>query len=210
MKIEIWSDVVCPWCYVGKRRFEKALARFAGAGEVEIEYRAYELDPSPGRDKRQTQAQMLAAKFGQSVPEAERMLATMTKTAAGEGLAFDFATVVGANRFRAHQVIALAADRAVQGAVTERLLKAHFEQGLDVEDVETLATLGASAGLDADEIRAVLADERYAETVRTQEEDARRLGITAVPFFVFDRKYGVSGAQPPEVFLEVLEKAAAG
>ena len=210
MKVEIWSDVVCPWCYVGKRRFEQALARFAGPADIEIEYRAYELDPSPGRDKTQTEAQLLAAKFGQSAADAERMLATMTQTAAGEGLSFDFATVVAANTFRAHQVIALAADRGVQGAVKERLLKAHFEQGLDVEDVETLARLGAEAGLDADEVRAALTDGRYAETVRAQQEDGRQLGITGVPFFVFDRTYGVSGAQPPEVFLEVLEKAAAG
>jgi len=210
MEIEIWSDVVCPWCYVGKRRFEKALTRFAGAEDVHIEYRAYELDPSPARDKTQSEAQLLAAKFGQSVADAEQMLAVMTKTAAGEGLAFDFTTVVSANTFTAHQVIALAAHHGVQGAVKERLLKAHFEQGLDVEDVDTLARLGAEAGLDADEVRAALGDGRYAETVCAQQEDARRLGITGVPFFVFDRKYGVSGAQSPEVFLEVLEKTAAG
>ena len=207
VKIEIWSDVVCPWCFIGKRRLEAALAHF-DAADVQIEYRAFELDPSTGRDKSVSEAQMLASKYGRSLAEAQQMLEQVTATAASVGLAYDFASVVPANTFAAHQVLALAAERGVQPALKEALLAAHFEQGLDVEDPEVLATLGAQAGLDAAEVRAALADGRYAGTVRAQQAEARELGITGVPFFVFDRRYGVSGAQPPEVFRQALAKAA--
>jgi predicted DsbA family dithiol-disulfide isomerase len=211
MHIESWSDVVCPWCYIGKRRFETALAQFDGAEAVQIEYRAFELDPSPQPARTLSEAQRLAETYGRSLAAAEQMLAQVSATAAGEGLAFDFATVVGANTFRAHQLIALAADvdARSQREVKERLLAAHFEQGLDVDDLDTLVGIAGSAGLDQGQVRTALAEGRYADTVRDQEAQARRLGISGVPFFVIDRTYGVSGAQTPEVLLDALTRAAA-
>ena len=213
VKVEIWSDVVCPWCSIGKRRFEAALARFPHAGSVEVEWRAFELDPSavsapasqpavPG-----DYAARLAAKYGTSVAQAQAMIDSMTAAAAAEGLDFHFERAVAANTADAHQVIHLGGLRGVQDAVKERLLRAYFTEGEAVGDREVLVRLGAEAGLDAGEVRAVLAEGRYLSVVRAEEAEAAALGITGVPFFVVDRKYGVSGAQPPEAILAVLERA---
>lgn len=206
MRIEIWSDVVCPWCYVGKRRFEQALAEFPG--DVEVEYRAFELDPSPDRDPDESEAQMLARKFGRTEQQARQMLDEMTRTAAGEGLEFHYDTVVQANTFLAHQLIAYATSRGLGREAKERLLRAHFTDGLDVGDQDTLVRLADEIGLDG--AADALASGAYAGTVREQQEQARAFGITGVPFFVIDRKYGVSGAQPSAAFLQVLQQAAAG
>lgn len=213
MKVEIWSDVVCPWCHIGKRRFEAALARFEHRDQVEVEWKSFELDPTPtSADAQQASesgdyAQRLAAKYGTDVPSAQQMIDQMTAAAAAEGLDFRFDIAVRANTFDAHQVIHLAGERGVQDAVKERLLLAYFSQGRAVSDHDVLAELAAEAGLDADEVRAVLADQRYAGQVRADENDARSLGITGVPFFVVDRRYGVSGAQPSDALLQVLERA---
>jgi predicted DsbA family dithiol-disulfide isomerase len=207
VKVEIWSDIVCPWCYIGKRRFEAALAEFEHADAVEIEYRAFELDPTPGRDKTITEAQMLANKFGIAPAQAEQMLADVTRQAQAVGLRFDFDHAIGANTFLAHQLLAYADEHGLQAATKERLLQAHFEQGADVEDLETLIRLGSEVGLEPDEVRDVLSDNRYESTVRQQEQEAGALGIRGVPFFVIDRRFGISGAQSPETFTAALERA---
>jgi predicted DsbA family dithiol-disulfide isomerase len=207
MKVEIWSDVVCPWCYIGKRRFEAALARFAHADAVELTWRSFELDPSAPVVTDGAYVDRLAAKYGRSRAEAQTMLDTMTESAAGEGLDFRFDIARGGNTFDAHRVLHLAKDRGVQDAVKERFDRATFTEGAPVSDVDTLVSLAAEAGLDADETRAVLASDRYAGDVRADEAQAQAHGITGVPFFVVDGRYGVSGAQPAEAIAQVLEQA---
>ena len=213
MKVEIWSDVVCPWCHIGKRRFEAALARFSHRDQVEVEWKSFELDPTATSASAdavsdpQEYAARLAAKYGTDVPSAQQMIDQMTAAAADEGLDFRFDIAVRANTFDAHQVIHLAGERGVQDAVKERLLVAYFSQGRAVGDREVLVELAAEVGLAAAEVRAVLADQRYAPHVRGEQDQARALGISGVPFFVVDRKYGVSGAQPADALLQVLQQA---
>ena len=213
VKVEIWSDVVCPWCHIGKRRFEAALARFPHRDAVEVEWKAFELDPgapsaAAGDEVSPTAyAERLAGKYGTSVAGAQQMTDHMTQQAAAEGLDFRFDRAVRANTFDAHQVIHLAAERGIQDAVKERLLTAYFSAGEAVGDHETLVRLAADAGLDADEVRAALEDQRYAGAVRGDEAEAAALGISGVPFFVVDRKYGVNGAQSADALLQVLERA---
>lgn len=207
MRVEIWSDVVCPWCYVGKRRFEKALAAFPHRDQVEVVWRSFELDTSAPAERVGDYAQLLATKYGFSVERGQEMVDTMTATAAQDGLDFHFERARTGNTFDAHRLLHLAAERGVQDAVKERLLKAAFTDGEPVGDREALVRLVAEAGLDADEARTVLAEGTYADAVRADEAEAQRFGISGVPFFVVDRTYGVSGAQPADVLLQVLEKA---
>jgi len=207
MRVEIWSDVVCPWCYVGKRRFEQALAAFPHRDQVEVVWRSFELDPSAPAERIEGQAQHLSAKYGVSLERAQEMLDGMTATAAVEGLDFRFDLMRGGSTFDAHRVIHLAAERGVQDAVKERLLRATFTEGAPISEHETLVRLAVEAGLDAAEVREVLQGSRFADEVRADERDAQRLGISGVPFFVVDRTYGVSGAQPADVLREVLDKA---
>ena len=213
MKVEIWSDVVCPWCYIGKRRFEQALRRFEHAGEVEVEWKAFELDP--GAVSRTTRAagpsdehvRRLAAKLGRGVEEVRAVVASLEATAAAEGLELHQDVSVPANTLDAHQLVHLAGLRGVQDAVNERFLRAHFSEGEPLGDRDTLVRLAAEAGLDAGEAREVLEQGRFVEAVRADEAEAAALGARGVPFFVVDRRYGVSGAQPAEQFLAVLERA---
>ncbi|MEZ0166504.1 DsbA family oxidoreductase [Kineococcus sp. LSe6-4] len=213
MKVEIWSDVVCPWCYIGKRRFESALRDFEHADDVEVVWRSFELDPTtetvhekadgPG----DAHLRRLSAKFGRPVEEVAPMVAHVDETAAAEGLEFHQDVSVPANTVKAHQLLHLAAERGVQDAVKERLLRAHFTEGEPVGDEETLVRLVAQAGLDAEEARAVLTEDRYLAAVRADVAEARALGARGVPFFVVDRTYGISGAQPTEQFAQVLRRA---
>ena len=209
MRIDIWSDVNCPWCYIGKRRFEQALADFPHRDEVEVTWRAFELDASAPRsyDGQGTYAERLARKYGRTVAEAQSMMDSMTASAAEEGLTFDFSIARPGNTFDAHRLLHLAAERGVQDAVKERFLRATFTEGEPIGDPETLVRLAAEAGLDADEAREVLGSDRFALDVRGDERQAQAYGITGVPFFVVDGTYGVSGAQPAELLREVLDKA---
>lgn len=207
LRVDIWSDVVCPWCYIGKRRFESALERFEHRDDVQVSWHSFELDPKAPASSERPAAERLAEKYGMSVEQAEAMHAQMTELAAVEGLEFHLDRSRGANTFDAHRLIALAAERGVQDAVKERLMRAYFTEGEPVADPEALVRVVAEAGLDADEARAVLAGDRYAEAVREDERTAARIGISGVPFFVLDRRYGVSGAQPADVLLEALERA---
>ncbi len=209
MKVEIWSDVVCPWCYIGKRRFEAALVQFPHRESVEVEWKAFELDPNAASGVRHEgdYAGRLARKYGMDVARAQQMLDAMTAAAAAEGLDLHFERAVRANTVDAHQVIHLAGLRGVGDAVKERLLRAYFTEGEAVADRDTLVRLAADAGLDADEVRAALESQAYLSAVRFDEQEAAAYGISGVPFFVIDRKYGVSGAQPPAALLQVLEQA---
>ncbi len=209
MRVEIWSDVVCPWCYIGKRRFEAALAAFPHRDEVEVVWRSFELDPGAPQERIGDYAQMLATKYGVSVPEGQQMIDTMTAAAAQDGLDFRFDIARVGNTFDAHRLLHLAHDSGVQDAVKERLVLATFTEGEPIGDHETLVRLVSEAGVDADEARAVLASDRYADAVRADEAQARAYGISGVPFFVVDGKYGVSGAQPAEALGQVLATAYA-
>src|SRR4051812_8401872 len=207
MKVEIWSDVVCPWCYVGKRRFEQALARFPHAAEVEVVYRAFELDPGTPRERTGDHNEHLARKYGLTVERAQQMNAQMTETAAAEGLDFRFDAMRGGNTFDAHRLLHLALDRGQQLELKERLLLATFTEGEPIGDPTALVRLAVDAGLDKTEVTEVLDSNRYADAVRHDEQQAASYGISGVPFFVVDGKYGVSGAQPADVLLAVLQHA---
>jgi predicted DsbA family dithiol-disulfide isomerase len=207
--VEIWSDVVCPWCYIGKRRFEAALARFPQRDDVEVRYRSFELDPTAERSNDNGSAEALAAKYGMSVEQMRAMRDQITSLAAEEGLEYHLDDTHGGNTLPAHRLIHLAEAHGLQHEAKERLMHAYFSEGAAIGDDETLVRLIAEVGVDADEARAVLASDRYEAEVREDEDLARRMGINGVPFYVLGRRYGVSGAQPPEALLEALGKAYA-
>lgn len=207
--IEIWSDVVCPWCYIGKRRFEVALASFAYAHDVTLSYRSFELDPAAPALRTGTHAEHLARKYGMAVEEAEQLDQQMTHRAAAEGLDFRFDIIRAGNTFDAHRLLHLAKDHGVQPELKERLMRATFTEGLPIADKNTLERLAAEVGVPASEARAVLASDAHAGAVREDERQAARYGITGVPFYVADGRYAVSGAQPTEVFVELLRRAHA-
>jgi len=207
LRVDVWSDVVCPWCYIGKRRLEAALARFPHREAVELVWRAFELDPGAPRARSESPVERLSQKYGRTRAQAQAMMAQLARTAAGDGLELHLETARSGNTFDAHRVLHLAAERGAQDAVKERLLRGYMTEGEAIGEPEVLARLAAEAGLDADEVRAVLASDRYAGDVREEEEAARALGITGVPFFVLGGKIGVSGAQPSDVLLAALQKA---
>ena len=207
LTVEIWSDVVCPWCYIGKRRFEAALADFPH--EVETVWRSFELDPGAPATREHTATAHLAAKYGMSVEQAQASHAQMTELAAAEGLEYHFETARGGNSFDAHRLIHLAAAHGLQAEAQERVMRAYFTEGVAIGDREQLVALAADLGLDADESRGVLESDAYADAVREDEHLAQRIGIQGVPFFVLGRRYGVSGAQPAEILVQALEKACA-
>jgi len=209
LRVDVWSDIACPWCYVGKRHLEQALAQLPGAVAVEVQWRAFELDPGAPkeRDRNVTYAARIAGKYGCSEAEAEGMVRRMVDVAREDGLDFHFERVRGGNMFDAHRVLHLAHDRGVQDAVKERFLLAYMTEGALMSDADTLVRLGTEAGLDAEEVRATLASDRYAREVRADEQDAKELDITGVPFFVIDGKYAISGAQPASVILKALTLA---
>ena len=206
MKVEIWSDVVCPFCYIGKRKFENALKDFAHRDEVEVVWHSFELTPDfqpiPGESIHES----LAKKKGVSVEEGKAMNDYMTKAAQEVGLNYDFDRTIPANTFLAHQLIHLGAHHGRQDATKERLMAAYYLEGQNIGDLDTLLKLGTEVGLDAAESRSALMAGTYAEAVRLDEYHAQQIGVRGVPFFVFEDKYAVSGAQPSELFTEVLEK----
>jgi predicted DsbA family dithiol-disulfide isomerase len=206
VKIEIWSDVVCPWCYIGKRRLERALRDFDAADQVEITWRSFQLNPDFPPGTAVPTPDYLTSRFG---PQAQEMTGRVALLGAGEGLDLRFENTLTVNTFDAHRVLHLAADAGLAGEVKERLLHAHFAEGADLSDHETLARLAGEAGVPPDRVRAMLATDEYADAVRADSDEARALGANGVPFFVIDRKYGISGAQPAEVFLQALQQAQA-
>ena len=210
MRVDIWSDVVCPWCYVGKRRFETALAGFDGDAAVDVVHHSFQLNPAAPRDRTSDRREMLMQKYRLSPRQVEEMDARMTETAAAEGLEYHLDGTRSGNTFDAHQLLQFARVRGVQDAMVERLYRAYFTEQRSIFDRESLAALAGDAGLDVEEARAVLDENRYAAAVEEDIDVARRLGANGVPFFVVDGRFGVSGAQPPAVFLEVLTRALSG
>lgn len=207
MLIEIWSDVVCPWCYVGKRHIEVALDSFGHADEVEVVWRSFELDPTAPPERKGSYDERLSTKYGVSIAEARAMTERMARTGAGVGLTLDFDRARPGNTFDAHRLLHLAHDRGLQGALKERLFAATFTEGLPIGEHDTLAGLAAEVGLDPAEVAEVLAGDRYADDVRADERQAEEHGISGVPYFVVDRRFAASGAQPPDVLLRVLQRA---
>jgi predicted DsbA family dithiol-disulfide isomerase len=209
MKVEIWSDVVCPWCYIGKRRFERALEQFDGAAGVEVEWRSFQLNPDHPRGQREPLEASLAAKLGGSIAQVREMNDRVTRLAAEEGLEYHLDRYQVVNTFDAHRLTHLAKARGLGPAVHERLLRAQLVEGEALDDVDTLARLGEEIGIPAPDTRRALETDAYAADVAADLDLARAFGIGGVPFFVIDRRFGVSGAQPRELFLEVLETAGA-
>jgi predicted DsbA family dithiol-disulfide isomerase len=209
MRVDIWSDVICPWCYIGKRRFAAALADFEHRDEVEVVYHSFELDPAYPKDEPTPVLELLAAKYGMSPAQAKDAEAGMAAKAAADGLEFNPDRVMG-NTFDAHRLVHLARERGVQEPVLERLFGAYFCEGKPVFAAGDLASLAAEAGLDSGEVARVLQDGSYGDAVRADEDQARAYGISCVPFFVLGEKYVVSGAQPAAVLTQALEQAWAG
>jgi predicted DsbA family dithiol-disulfide isomerase len=207
LKVEIWSDIACPWCYVGKRRFEAALANFEHRDDVEVTWRSFELDPSAPREREGDRVEHLAKKYGTTREQAHQMHEQMTGVAAGEGLEFRFDIARDGNMFDAHRMVHLAAAHGLQDAMKERLFRAYLGEGQVMSDPAVLERLALEVGVPEDEVRDVLATDRYAADVRADEQLASSLGITAVPFFVVDRAIAASGAQPPELLRELLDRA---
>lgn len=207
MKIEIWSDVMCPFCYIGKRNFETALEQFSNKNGIEVEWKSFQLDPSLPEVQDSNYTDYLMVSKGLGRPQVEGMLNNVTQMAKGVGLEYDFDRAVMVNSFKAHRVLQLAKTRGLGDAAEERLFRAFFTEGRNIADDDTLLELGKEAGLNETEIRSSLSDERYSDMVRQDIQEARAIGVTGVPFFVFNRKYAVSGAQPPQAFLQTLEKA---
>jgi predicted DsbA family dithiol-disulfide isomerase len=208
MLIEIWSDIVCPWCYIGKRRLERALGSFAGPDTVEVRFRSFELDPGRPQRTDQTLEQMLAATYGVSLGQARAMNDRVTRLAADEGISFRLDIARPGNTFDAHRLSHLARAQGIEGEVMERLQAGYFCEGAAIGDAEVLSELAVEAGLDEQAVRSTLASDAYADGVREDEAIAAQLGIRGVPFFVLDRRLGVSGAQDAPVLLGALEQAA--
>jgi predicted DsbA family dithiol-disulfide isomerase len=209
MEIEIWSDIVCGWCYLGKRRLERALERFDGNDDVRLVYRAFELDPTRPVDETESVQNVLRAKYGWTPAQVDAAGAQIQALAAEEGLVYRRTAdgVIGNTR-RAHEVMHAAVARGRGDAMLERLYRAYFTEGRSVFDIESLVALGVEVGLDEADLRAVLDEGRYTAAVEADNREARALGARGVPFFVIDRRFGVSGAQPVEVFVEALNRAA--
>ena len=207
MQIEVWSDVVCPWCFIGKRRLERALAD-SGLTDVEVVHRAFQLDPHATTDGRRT-VEVIARKYGTDVAGAEEMMGQVTAVASGEGLAFRLLDTTSGNTELAHEVLLWAQDQDRGQELLERLFAAYFEQAQPIFTLEDLLHHVSAVGLDADQARAAVASGVYRGRVAEDVDLARQFGATGVPFFVFDRRYGISGAQPLEAFAQTLREVSA-
>ncbi len=207
MKVEIWSDVVCPWCYIGKRNLEAALADFTHRDDVEVAWRSYELDPTTPASVDLSMDEVLERKYGMTRPEAEAANARMTALAAKVGLEYHLDQVRIGNTFDAHRLIHLADHVGLAEAMKERLLRAYFTESRPISDHATLVALAGEVGLDPDRAAEMLAGTEFADEVRADEARAAALGATGVPFFVIDGRIGLPGAQPPDVLLRFLERA---
>lgn len=210
MRIDIWSDVVCPWCYIGKRRLETALAGFEHAADVEVVWHSFELDPTAPQVATERVSDALGRKYGGGPERGREMVAQVESVAAEEGLAFRHGEALHANTRAAHRLIHLALETggpALQGRLKEALLAAYFVETRNVADPQVLTEIATGVGLDADRVAEVLAGEEYDDAVTADIEQARAFGATGVPFFVIDQRYGISGAQPAELFTQALERA---
>jgi predicted DsbA family dithiol-disulfide isomerase len=208
MKVEIWSDVMCPFCYIGKRRFEKAVKALS-LDNITIEYKSFLLDATLKTDSNISAQEHLAKAKGISLEEVNKMYQQVTEMAKGEGLNFDFDKSIVANSFNAHRILHLAKQEGKQEEVKELLLKTHFEEGKNIDDAPTLEALAEMAGISKDKCTDVLNSDAFSDAVNEDIKMAREIGVKGVPFFVLEDKYAISGAQSVEVFKEALEKAGA-
>lgn len=209
MKVEIWSDIGCPFCYIGKQNFEAGVREFAGKDELEVIYRSFQLDPTAEKHPDISIAELLAKKYGKSVKEAEIMNSQVAEAAKAVGLDFNMEKVVPSNSRDAHRLVKLAAEEGRESDAMNHLYKAYFTDGINVADSEALVSIGTEIGLAEEKIRKMLESDQYKEKVIEDQNVANQLGAQGVPLFVINRKYGVSGAQPPEAFTEALTKAYA-
>ena len=207
MRIEIWSDVVCPWCYVGKRHLEQALDRFAHRDAVEIVWRAYELDPHAPPERAGSYPERIARKYGISEAQARASISRIVNAGADAGIDVRFDDLRAGNTFDAHRLLHLAASMGAQDELKERLLFATFTEGHPIGDRDMLVKLAGDVGVAESDARRVLDGDEFGREVREEEAEAMAMGATGVPFFLFDRRFAVSGAQPPETLLHVLERA---
>jgi predicted DsbA family dithiol-disulfide isomerase len=214
MQIEVWSDVVCPWCFIGKRRLDEALARFEHRADVEVVYRSFELDPSTPVGEHELAVEHLGRKYGAGSPSpravGEQMTERVAEVGRSMGIEFDYSKAVRANTFDAHRLLHLALAAGgpeLQRVLADRLFDAYFTQGAIVDDHATLQRIAESAGLDTADVAAVLASDKFADDVRADVAQARAYGASGVPFFVLDKTFGISGAQPLEVFAAGLQQA---
>lgn len=207
LKIQIWSDVMCPFCYIGKRKIEEAITQFENKDSIEIEWKSFELDPSFVATPNESIADHLAEKYGRDTDWAQSMLENMTENAKNSGLDFHFEKAILANSLNANRLMHLAKKHNLSNELKELLFKAYLTDGKDVNNWNTLEEIGTEVGLPIDEIIELITTNDYTKEVREDQQEAQKLGVTGVPFFVFDNKYAVSGAQPTEVFLKTLEKA---
>jgi predicted DsbA family dithiol-disulfide isomerase len=208
VRVEVWSDIVCPWCYIGKRRLEKAIASFEHADEVQVVWRSFQLDPSHPRGARLPVHEYLARKYGGgSIAHARAMTEQVKAVAAEEGLAYDFDRQSMINTLDAHRVLHLAKAHGLGGEAQERFMRAQHIEGETLDDPETLIRLASEVGVPAEETRRVLSGDAYAKDVEDDIRESRLHGATGVPFFVLNRTYGTAGAQPAEALLSALRKA---
>ena len=204
MEVEIWSDVVCPYCYIGKKHFEKALEQLPNKGEIKIIWRSFELDPNAQKEYPGDLYDMLSSRYRTTRERAKEMNKRVLEMAGKAGLKFHLDEVKPSNSFDAHRIIKLAAKYGLQDKAEEKCFAAFFSRGLNIGKEESLKKVGEEIGLESEEVENVLSTDMYADEVRNDEQMAAQFGISGVPFFVFDRKYGVSGAQPVEVFTEMI------
>jgi len=209
MRVEIWSDIMCPFCYIGKRNFESALGQLSNTDQIEIEWKSFQLDPGipEHRADNVNLYEYLAQRKGMNLAQSVAIHNSVTETAKRAGLEYNFDKAVVANSFNAHRVIQLAKTKGLGDAMEERLFRAYFTEGKDVADPAVLTKLGVDAGLTEADVSEALSNEAYADKVRKDIKEAQQSGLTGVPFFVFDRRYAISGAQPPEMFLQTLQKS---
>lgn len=207
MQVEVWADVVCPWCYLGKRRLDKALATFEHRDEVSVVYRSFELDPTAPPERSEPLLGHLSAKYDMDSAQAQQMVDRVSSLAADEGLHYRLDLARTARTFDAHRLIHLAGELGLQDEMIERLLSAYFTEGARINDAAVLAQIADEAGLPADRVRGVLSSDELGDAVRADQRSAAALGITGVPFFAVDRRLAVSGAQPTEVLSQLLATA---
>lgn len=215
MKVEVWSDIMCPFCYIGKRHYEQALQQFRYKDQVKIEWKSFQLDPSiPETSEdggsfriKQNVSQYLALRKGISYEEAVEMNEAVSGMALDAGLTYHLDKAIVANSFKAHRLIQMAKTKGLDDQMEENLFRSYFTLGRDLGEIDTLTTIGLESGLTGEEVKEALSNDEYADRVRQDIAEARELGIQGVPFFIFNRKYAVSGAQPPAAFLQTLEKA---
>jgi predicted DsbA family dithiol-disulfide isomerase len=206
MLIEIWSDIICPYCYIGKRRLEEALAKFQHKEEVKIEYRSFELNPDAKVHYDEDNIELLSKKYGTSKEQIKAMNLQLTEQAKEVGLTYYLDKIKATNTLNAHRLIHFAKQFGKENEMVERLFKAYFTEVRHVGETKTLIELAAEIGLDQQKVQSMLNSNEYEADVRAQEQDAQQIGVTGVPFYVINRKYAISGAQPSDVFLEVMEK----